>query len=65
MSPAEPLTDPVLDAQLLVADAIGDIIEHWGFRRGLGRVWTVLFLDGRRAAGRRHRRAAVDVGRAR
>ena len=44
MSPAELLPDPVHDAELLVADAIGDIIEHWGFRKGLGRVWTVLFL---------------------
>ncbi len=29
---------------MLAAEAIGDIIEHWGFRRVLGRVWTVLFL---------------------
>jgi len=44
MSPAETLKDPVHEAELLAADAIGDIIEHWGFRKGLGRVWTVLFL---------------------
>ncbi len=36
--------NPVHEAELLAADAIGDIIEHWGFRKGLGRVWTVLFL---------------------
>src|SRR5580658_2562771 len=36
--------DPVHEAELLAADAIGDIIEHWGFRKGLGRVWTVLFI---------------------
>lgn len=35
---------PHQEAELLAADAIGDIIEHWGFRKGLGRVWTVLFL---------------------
>jgi DNA-binding transcriptional regulator GbsR (MarR family) len=34
-----------LDAVLLVADAIGDVIEFWGFRKLLGRVWTVLFLE--------------------
>ncbi len=34
----------ILRAELLAADAIGDIIEHWGFRKVLGRVWTVLFL---------------------
>src|SRR3954470_17004123 len=44
MSPAEAQPAPVHEAELLAADAIGDIIEHWGFRKGLGRVWTVLFL---------------------
>src|SRR4051812_39133397 len=37
-------TDPIREAELLAADAIGDIIEHWGFRKVLGRVWTVLFV---------------------
>jgi DNA-binding transcriptional regulator GbsR (MarR family) len=37
--------DPILDAELLSADAIGDVIEHWGFRKALGRVWTVLYLN--------------------
>src|SRR5262245_29155679 len=32
------------EAELLAADAIGDVIEHWGFRKVLGRVWTVLFI---------------------
>lgn len=32
------------DAQLLAADAIGDVIGYWGFRKALGRVWTVLYL---------------------
>jgi DNA-binding transcriptional regulator GbsR (MarR family) len=32
------------EAELLAADAIGDVIEHWGFRKALGRVWTVLYL---------------------
>jgi HTH-type transcriptional regulator, glycine betaine synthesis regulator len=35
---------PQHEAELLAADAIGDIIEHWGFRKVLGRVWTVLFI---------------------
>ncbi len=35
-----------LEAELLAADAMGDIIEHWGFRKCLGRIWTVLFLAG-------------------
>jgi DNA-binding transcriptional regulator GbsR (MarR family) len=33
------------EAELLAADAIGDVIEHWGFRKALGRVWTVLYLN--------------------
>jgi len=40
-------TDPealAREAELLAADAIGDVIEHWGFRKVLGRVWTVLFI---------------------
>jgi DNA-binding transcriptional regulator GbsR (MarR family) len=35
---------PEEQAITLVADAIGDVIEFWGFRKILGRVWTVLFL---------------------
>jgi DNA-binding transcriptional regulator GbsR (MarR family) len=38
--------EPLREASLLAAEAIGDVIEHWGFRRGLGRVWTVLFIAG-------------------
>jgi DNA-binding transcriptional regulator GbsR (MarR family) len=46
MSPAlDTLPGPVHEAELLCADAIGDVIEHWGFRKGLGRVWTVLFVE--------------------
>ncbi len=40
----KPETNPQHEAELLAADAIGDIIEHWGFRKVLGRVWTVLFI---------------------
>jgi HTH-type transcriptional regulator, glycine betaine synthesis regulator len=44
--PPTPAPSPLHEAEILAADAIGDIIEHWGFRKGLGRVWTVLFLAG-------------------
>jgi DNA-binding transcriptional regulator GbsR (MarR family) len=37
--------DTIAEAELLAADAIGDVIEHWGFRKALGRVWTVLYLS--------------------
>lgn len=37
--------DKLHAAELLAADAIGDVIDHWGFRKALGRVWTVLYLN--------------------
>lgn len=32
-------------SELRVADAVGALMELWGFRRQLGRVWSVLFLS--------------------
>ncbi|HET8540004.1 MAG TPA: MarR family transcriptional regulator [Anaeromyxobacter sp.] len=34
-------------ADLAAADAVGAIMELWGFRRQLGRIWAVLFLSDR------------------
>lgn len=34
-------------SELLVSDAIGRLIEFWGFKRNMGRVWTVLYLSDR------------------
>jgi HTH-type transcriptional regulator, glycine betaine synthesis regulator len=34
-------------AELRAADAVGSLMELWGFRRQLGRIWTVLFLSER------------------
>ncbi len=34
-------------AELRVADAVGALMELWGFRRQLGRIWAVLFLSDR------------------
>ena len=34
-------------ADLSVADAVGALMELWGFRRQLGRIWAVLFLSDR------------------
>ncbi len=34
-------------AELAVADAVGALMELWGFRRQLGRIWAVLFLSDR------------------
>ena len=39
--------DPAtIEAPLLrVADAVGGLMEAWGFKRNMGRVWTLLYLE--------------------
>ena len=32
-------------AELEAADAVGRLMEFWGFRRHMGRIWTVLYLS--------------------
>ncbi len=32
-------------AEQRTADAVGDLMELWGFKRQLGRIWAVLFLS--------------------
>lgn len=39
------MSDPLNEAEMLCADAVGDVIEHWGFRKALGRVWAVMYLE--------------------
>jgi DNA-binding transcriptional regulator GbsR (MarR family) len=38
---------PLGRAELRAADAVGALMELWGFRRQLGRIWAVLFLSER------------------
>jgi DNA-binding transcriptional regulator GbsR (MarR family) len=45
MSPADASAPALSRTELRVADAVGSLMELWGFRRQLGRVWTVLFLS--------------------
>lgn len=33
------------EAELEAADAVGRLMEFWGFRRHMGRLWTVLYLS--------------------
>lgn len=41
-----PDLDPTAEAAVLrVADAVGALIERWGFKRNMGRVWAVLYLE--------------------
>jgi DNA-binding transcriptional regulator GbsR (MarR family) len=46
----EPSDEPALDAELweserIVSDAIGRLMVLWGFKRNMGRVWTLLYLS--------------------
>lgn len=34
-----------VQAELLVADAVGRLIEFWGFRSVMGRCWAILYLS--------------------
>jgi DNA-binding transcriptional regulator GbsR (MarR family) len=39
-------SDPLWrDSELKAADAMGRLMEFWGFRRHMGRIWTVLYLS--------------------
>ena len=42
-------------AVLKVADAVGALMEAWGFRRNMGRMWAVLYLED-------HPLTAADLG---
>lgn len=35
----------LLQTQLKVADTIGALMEFWGFKRSVGRLWTMLYLS--------------------
>src|SRR5262249_29246993 len=35
----------VTQAELEVADTIGKLMEFWGFKRPMGRLWTLLYLS--------------------
>ena len=34
-------------AVLQIADAIGALMEAWGFKRNMGRMWALLYLEQR------------------
>jgi HTH-type transcriptional regulator, glycine betaine synthesis regulator len=39
------VTDKIDPAVMVVADAVGALLEGWGFKRNMGRMWTVLYLE--------------------
>jgi DNA-binding transcriptional regulator GbsR (MarR family) len=34
-------------SELAVSDAIGRLMQFWGFKRNMGRIWTILYLSER------------------
>lgn len=38
--------ETIWDSERIVSDSVGRLMELWGFKRNLGRVWTVLYLAG-------------------
>jgi DNA-binding transcriptional regulator GbsR (MarR family) len=46
-TPTSPPSYALARVDLAVADAVGSLMELWGFRRQLGRIWAVLFLSDR------------------
>ncbi len=42
MSPASETTTP---PELEVAESVGQLMEFWGFKRPMGRIWAVLYLS--------------------
>ena len=44
---SRPTSHALQRAEHAAADGVGALMELWGFRRQLGRVWTVLFLSER------------------
>jgi HTH-type transcriptional regulator, glycine betaine synthesis regulator len=52
---ADKASSDVEESVLRVADAVGGLMEAWGFKRNMGRLWTLLYLETRPLS-------AADVG---
>ena len=51
------------DSELIVSDTVGHLMELWGFKRNMGRVWTVLYLAGEPLTARQlHDRLQLSTG---
>jgi DNA-binding transcriptional regulator GbsR (MarR family) len=54
---------PIDPAVLVVADAVGALLEGWGFKRNMGRMWAVLYLEERPlSAGELGERLGLSTG---
>lgn len=39
------MTQGLSTSEVIVSDVVGRLIEFWGFKRNLGRIWAVLYLS--------------------
>jgi HTH-type transcriptional regulator, glycine betaine synthesis regulator len=39
------VTRELSEVEILVGDTVGRLIEFWGFKRNMGRLWSILYLD--------------------
>ncbi len=45
MVSSPPVTQALSPSEVIVSDVVGRLIEFWGFKRNLGRIWGVLYLS--------------------
>lgn len=43
--PVKPDAEEIWPSELAVSEAIGRLMEYWGFKRNMGRVWGILYLS--------------------
>jgi DNA-binding transcriptional regulator GbsR (MarR family) len=59
----QPLDESLWESERIVSDAIGRLMVLWGFKRNMGRVWTVLYLAGEPlTAGQIRERLQLSTG---
>jgi DNA-binding transcriptional regulator GbsR (MarR family) len=39
--------DELWESEVMISDSIGRLIEFWGFKRNMGRLWSILYLSDR------------------
>lgn len=39
------VTQALWPSEVIVSDVVGRLIEFWGFKRNLGRIWSILYLS--------------------
>ena len=46
-------------SEAAVSDVVGRLIEFWGFKRNMGRIWAVLYLSPEPLRGKRNEPANI------